>query len=172
LKIENGELFLSRLNPGLSNCLYIRLVGADDHIGPQKHRVARADVVIGPYGYNLYNCPINRNLFGLYEFSTFNFQFSILNPLGLAYTYPKGVFYGLQIYGASVQRGGLHLRRVPPWLCVGCAPGGAGGEGGRSGGAGQVSLGRSGRAPGGLHHTLELRLQDRAGYHSGGYPAG
>ena len=33
-----------------------------------------------------------------------------------------------------MQRGGLHLRRVPPRLCVGCAPGGAGGEGGRSGG--------------------------------------
>ena len=28
----------------------------------KKHRIARADVVIGPYGYNLCNCSINWDL--------------------------------------------------------------------------------------------------------------
>ena len=27
----------------------------------KKHRIERADVVIGPYGYNLYDTSINRN---------------------------------------------------------------------------------------------------------------
>ena len=83
-----------------------------------------------------------------------------------------GDFYGLQIYRAFVQGGGLSVRRLPSGCCVGCTPGGTGGEGRRPGGAGKMPLGRFWRTQGGLHHSLAERLQDRAGYYSGGHSAG